>query len=102
QVNSLKRQAAKAKRYAELKVEMEARLRVALAGRFRMLERDAAKSALDLNLASGELKASAEQVAGKEKQYETLQTACFATERQLTETRRELSEWSVEAERTRG
>ena len=56
QVNSLKRQAAKAKRYGELKVEMEARLRVALAGKFRLLERDAAKSALDLNLASTELK----------------------------------------------
>ena len=52
QVNSLKRQAAKARRYTELKTEMEARLRVALSGKFRLLERDAAKSALDLNLAS--------------------------------------------------
>ena len=102
QVNSLKRQAAKAKRYGELKVEMEARLKVALAGKFRLLERDAAKSALDLNLASTELKNGAEQVAGKEKQYETVRAACFSTERQLTETRRELSEWSLEAERTRG
>src|SRR6202166_1226007 len=35
QVNSLKRQAAKAKRYGELKTEMDGRLRVALSGKFR-------------------------------------------------------------------
>jgi chromosome segregation protein len=45
QVNSLKRQAAKARRYGELKTEMDARLRVALSGKFRMLEREAAKAA---------------------------------------------------------
>ena len=43
QVNSLKRQAAKAKRYGELKAEMEARLRVVLSGKYRLLERDAAQ-----------------------------------------------------------
>ena len=56
QVNSLKRQAAKARRYGELKTEMDARLRVALSGKFRMLEREAAKTALDLNLASADLR----------------------------------------------
>src|ERR1700681_3878840 len=52
QVNSLKRQAGKAKRYNELKVELEARLRVVLSGRYRLLERDAAKTAIDLNFAA--------------------------------------------------
>src|SRR3954451_22254349 len=52
QVNSLKRQASKAKRFDELKTEMVAQLRSALTGRFRMLEREAAKTALDLNLAT--------------------------------------------------
>ena len=37
QVNSLKRQAAKAKRYGELKGEMDGKLRIVLAGRFRTL-----------------------------------------------------------------
>src|SRR4051812_24013332 len=46
QLNSLKRQASKAKRYGELKEEMDGKLRLALAGRFRTLERDAAKAAL--------------------------------------------------------
>ena len=45
QVNSLKRQASKARRYGELKTELEARLRVVLSGKYRLLERDAAKTA---------------------------------------------------------
>src|SRR5205807_2366605 len=51
QVNSLKRQAAKAKRYGELKTEMVAQLQKALTGRYCLLEREAAKTAIDLNLA---------------------------------------------------
>ena len=56
QVNSLKRQASKAKRYGELKIELDTRLRVVLGGKYRLLERDAAKTAIDLNIAAGELK----------------------------------------------
>jgi chromosome segregation protein len=102
QVNSLKRQAAKAKRYGELKTDMDARLRVALSGKFRMLERDAAKSVLDLNLASAELRGLSDQVAAKEQSHGELQGQCYETEQLLTERRRELSECHVETERTRG
>src|ERR1035438_5853328 len=56
QVNSLKRQAGKAKRFGELKIELDTRLRVVLGGRYRLLERDAAKTAIDLNFAASELK----------------------------------------------
>src|ERR1700732_3003959 len=51
QANSLKRQASKARRYEELRTEMLAQLRQAVAGRFRMLEREAARLALDLSQA---------------------------------------------------
>ncbi len=102
QVNSLKRQAAKAKRYGELKTEMDARLRVALSGRFRMLEREAAKAALDLNLASADLRGLSEQVAAKEQAHTELQGQSYRTEKQLTEQRRTLAECKVETERTRG
>src|ERR1700734_2353484 len=54
QTNSLKRQASKARRYEELRTEMIGYLRGSLTARYRMLERDAAKTALDLNLASAE------------------------------------------------
>lgn len=102
QVNSLKRQAAKARRYGELKAEMDARLRVALAGRFQLLEREAAKAALDLNVATGELKARSEEVAVREKESEALRAVCFETEERLTTVRRQLAERKVEIERTRG
>jgi len=102
QVNSLKRQASKARRYAELQSELEARLRVVLSGQYRLLERDAAKTAIDLNLASAELKSLGERVAEKEQAHERQQAACYGFEQQLTEARRQLAEMRVEAERTRG
>ncbi len=102
QVNSLKRQAAKAKRYGELKAELEGRLRVVLSGKYRLLERDAAKSAIDLNMAAAELKSSGDQVSEKEQAHERRQMACYEIEYQLTEARQQLSEKNVEAERTRG
>jgi chromosome segregation protein len=102
QVNSLKRQASKAKRYVELKAEFEGRLRLVLSGKYRLLERDAAKTAIDLNVAAAELKSLGEQVAEKEQAHEREQTACYAIEERLTEARQQLSEMNVEAARTRG
>ena len=102
QVNSLKRQASKAKRYGELKIELDTRLRVVLGGKYRLLERDAAKTALDLNIAAGELKSLGEQVAEREQAHESQQVACYEVEYKLTEARQQLAERKVEAERTRG
>ena len=102
QLNSLKRQASKAKRFGELKEEMDAKLRVSLAGRFRTLERDAAKAALDLNAATAELRALSESVALNEQEQARLQSACYETEALLTESRKQLAELNVEVERTRG
>jgi chromosome segregation protein len=102
QVNSLKRQAAKAKRYGELKAEMIAQLRIALTGRFRMLEREAAKTALEVNAAAAELQELNADVAGREKEYTALQEACYLIEARLTEARKDLAEKRVEAERVRG
>jgi chromosome segregation protein len=102
QVNSLKRQAGKAKRFGELKIELDARLRVVLGGKYRLLERDAAKTAIDLNFAASELKSLGDQVAEREQAHEVRQTACYEVESQLTEARRQLAERQVEAERIRG
>lgn len=102
QVNSLKRQASKAKRYSELKTEMVEQLRLSLAGRFRMLEREAAKTALDLNVATSEFQELSGQVLEKESQHAHLQEQCFRVEAELTEARRQVSELRVDQERTRG
>ena len=102
QVNSLKRQAAKAKRYDELKTELTAQLCIALTGRFRTLERDAAQTAIELNLASTGFQTLSTDVAEKETAQSALQEQTYATEAELTEQRRTLAELRVEAERTSG
>src|SRR6185295_19812191 len=66
QANSLKRQASKAKRYTELRADMLGHLRRAVAGRFRMLESEAAKLALDLNLAQTNFQNLSTEVQSKE------------------------------------
>jgi chromosome segregation protein len=102
QVNSLKRQASKAKRYEELKTEMVAQLRKSLTGRYRMLEREAAKTALDLNLANTEFQNLSNQVAEQEKEHVQLQETCYRNDADLTQARQKLADAQIEQERTRG
>ncbi len=102
QVNSLKRQASKARRYEELKTEMIAQLRKSLSGRYRMLEREAAKTALDLNLANTEFQDLSNQVAEREKEHVALQETCYRNDADLTAARQRLAGLQLEQERTRG
>jgi chromosome segregation protein len=102
QVNSLKRQAAKAKRYEELKGDLNAQLRRVLAGRYQMLERETAKIALDLNLASSGLETLSTETAAREQEYSRSQAENYETEARLTEARKRLAELNLELERTRG
>jgi chromosome segregation protein len=102
QVNSLKRQAAKAKRYKELKDELESQLRTVLAGRYLTLKAEAGKSAAALEVATNELKDITIQAADRDADRQKAQEIFYALEAQLTEARRQLSEMNVEAERTKG
>jgi chromosome segregation protein len=102
QCNSLKRQASKARRYEELRTEMIAHLKVALTGRFRMLEREAAKLALDLNVAGQDYQRLAAEVQEKDDEQTRLLGQSYQNEAELTANRTTLSELRVDAERTRG
>jgi chromosome segregation protein len=102
QANSLKRQASKTRRYAELKTEEVLYLRQVLAAKYKLLERQTAQTAIELNLSSSELKALHESVAQKEQEQSSALEASFAVERQLTEARQKLADLQLEAERTRG
>jgi chromosome segregation protein len=99
QANSLKRQAAKAKRYGELRVELVDALRTSLTGRFRLLERDATRIALELSQANNEFQALGAQVAEQEEAYRRQQEQAYATEAALAEARKRQSELQIEAER---
>ena len=102
QANSLKRQAAKARRYEELKADMNARLRQVLRARHRMLERETVKIALDLKMAAAALESLSGEAAAGEKDYSRSQQEGYQTEAELTEARKRLAELTLEAERTRG
>ncbi len=101
QANSLKRQAAKAKRYEELRTDMLTHLRRAVAGRFQMLESEAAKLALDLTAAQTNFQTLSAEVQTKEQEYARTQESCYQVEAALTESRARVAELNLEAERTR-
>src|SRR5215472_11524786 len=102
QANSLKRQASKARRYEELRTEMLAALRRAVAGRFQALEREAAKLALDLSQAQSSFQEISSQVQQKEGEHAGLQESCYRTDAALTGARARVAELNLETERTRG
>ncbi|MEO8025689.1 MAG: chromosome segregation protein SMC, partial [Bryobacteraceae bacterium] len=102
QVNSLKRQAAKAKRYEELRGEMAGHLRTSLAGRYQVLETEAAKLIGDLKTAADQHQELSQSVAQKETEQTALQEQCYRTEAELTQARQQLADKQLDAERTRG
>ena len=102
QVNSLKRQAAKTRRYGELKAEAVSYLRQILAARFRMLEREMAKVAIEVNLASSELQEAQAAIAAREAEQTGILEGSYATEQELTATRKLVADLNLEAERARG
>jgi chromosome segregation protein len=102
QANSLKRQAAKAKRYQELSTEMLAHLRQAVSGRYKMLEREAAKLALDLNQAQSAFQSLSAGVQQHERDQAATQEACYRTDAALTAARGQVAELNLASERTRG
>ncbi len=102
QANSLKRQASKARRYEEIRTELDAQLRRLLASKYRMLERETAKIALDLNIARQEFDSLAAESRANEEEYGRAHEASYNTEAQLTDARKGLADLSLELERTRG
>jgi chromosome segregation protein len=102
QVNSLKRQAAKTKRFGELKAEMLEHLRQVLAAKFKLLERELAKTAIELNLANSELQAIQAEIGAQEEQQATVIQSSYSIEADLTEARKQLADLRLEAEKARG
>ena len=102
QVNSLKRQAAKAKRYVELKGELDQHIQLVLSNRFRFLERESTKVALELGEATTQLGALTEALTAKEAEQRELQGKFYEIETALTAARKALADRELEAERTKG
>ncbi len=99
QMNSLKRQASKAERYAKLRDEMRAKLRVVLASKFAQL--DAEASSLDRQLAEigEELHAQGAAVQHMEGEHGDRTRRGYAIERESQENREKLNSLTLEIDR---
>jgi chromosome segregation protein len=99
QMNSLKRQASKAERYAKLRDEMRAKLRVVLASKFAQL--DAESAALEAQLAEigEEMRVRGEAVETMEAEHGERTQRGYAIEREGNENRGRLNAVVMEIDR---
>ena len=99
QMNSLKRQASKAERYARLRDEMRAKLRIVLASKFAQLDQENAQLEASIASLSEEMRLQAEAV----QQFETESTdrtqRGYAIENELRENRERLNQIKLETDR---
>ncbi len=97
QVNSLKRQAGKAKRYEELKAELDRHLRVALAGRYLLLEREAARIGAELEAASASFAELQARAAAEGEAVTAAREEFYRLEAALTDARKRAAEARLES-----
>ena len=99
QMNSLKRQAAKAERYAAVREELRGRLRVVLASRMATMDADQARLEHEIAALTERIGASVEGVTQHEASQHTLTERGYALDREGESARTEASEAAVELER---
>ena len=99
QMNSLKRQAAKAERYARMRDEMRAKLRVVLASRFTEFESESASLDAQLTTLAEEMRLRTEAVQQMESEQAERTQRGYAIENELRENRERLSQIAMEVDR---
>jgi chromosome segregation protein len=99
QMNSLKRQASKAERYARLRDEMRAKLRVLLASKFAQLDAEASSLNHQLAEVGEELRANGEAVQQMEAEHGECTQRGYAIERESQENREKLNGLALEIDR---
>jgi chromosome segregation protein len=99
QMNSLKRQASKAERYAKLREEMRAKLRLVLASKFAQLERESIEVDERINSLSEEMRHLTESVQQLEAEHGDRTQRGYAIENEIRENRERLNQIKLESER---
>jgi chromosome segregation protein len=99
QMNSLKRQASKAERYARLRDEMRAKLRVVLASKFAAIEQESAQIDAQLNTLAEEMRHRSEEVQHLESEHAERQQRGYSIETELRENRDRISQIALEIDR---
>jgi chromosome segregation protein len=99
QMNSLKRQASKAERYAKLREEMRAKLRLVLASKFAQLDRESLELDERINALSEEMRNRTETVQQLEAEHADRTQRGYAIEAEIRENRERLNQIKLESER---
>ncbi|HEY6351120.1 MAG TPA: chromosome segregation protein SMC [Candidatus Angelobacter sp.] len=99
QMNSLKRQASKAERYARLRDEMKARLRVVLASKFEQMMLDEARLNASIDVASEEIRTRSETVGAREVEHSERTHRGYTIESEMTQNRQALNAIALETDR---
>jgi chromosome segregation protein len=99
QVNSLKRQASKARRYKELHEELRNRLKVVLTSRWAALESECARLGGEVAQAQDACRLTAQRLEGLEQQQKAATHQHEEWERRLTQLREQISQAGLERER---
>lgn len=99
QMNSLKRQAAKAERYAKLRDEMRGQLRIVLASRFTELEAQNRQLEAELAQLSEELHTRSEAVQALDAEHAERTQHGYAIDNESKQTRERLNQVQLEMER---
>ena len=99
QMNSLKRQASKAERYAKLRDEMRAKLRVVLASKFAQLDAEAESLESELNQIAGEIQLQNDAVQQMESEHGERTQRGYTIERDGQENRERLNSLALDLDR---
>jgi len=99
QMNSLKRQASKAERYARLREEMRAKLRLVLASKFAQLDEEAAGLDDQIKALGEEIRQQSETVQQFEAEQGERRQRGYGIESELRENSERLSQVKLEADR---
>jgi len=99
QMNSLKRQASKAERYARLRDEMRAKLRLVLAGKFSQLEQERAGLEAQIAAISGQIREQTGAVQELEAEQAERNQRGYAIENEIRENRERLTSLKLEIDR---
>jgi chromosome segregation protein len=99
QMNSLKRQASKAERYARLRDEMRDKLRIVLASKFAQLDAEAASLEQQLNELAAEIYRQSESVQEMEAEHAERTQRGYSIERESQDNRETLNSLALDLDR---
>jgi chromosome segregation protein len=99
QMNSLKRQASKAERYARLRDEMRAKLRVVLASRFTQMDQESVTFDAQIHELGEEIRQQSESVQQSEAEHSERTQRGYAIETETRQNRDRLNQVAIEGDR---